>query len=68
MDRFVEMQAFVAVAETEGFAAGARKLGVSPPVTTRAIADLEARLGVRAVEINNHPKSTLCRYANKPLL
>ncbi len=22
----------------------------------------------RAVEINNHPKSTLCRYANKPLL
>ena len=24
--------------------------------------------GIRAVEINNHPKSTLCRYANKPLL
>ena len=23
---------------------------------------------LRAVEINNHPKSTLCRYANKPLL
>jgi DNA-binding transcriptional LysR family regulator len=41
------MQAFVAVAETEGFAAGARKLGVSPPVTTRAIADLEERLGVK---------------------
>lgn len=47
MDRFVEMQAFVAVAETEGFASGARKLGVSPPVTTRAIADLEERLGVK---------------------
>lgn len=47
MDRFVEMQAFVAVAESEGFASGARKLGVSPPVTTRAIADLEERLGVK---------------------
>jgi DNA-binding transcriptional LysR family regulator len=47
VDRFVEMQAFVAVAETEGFASGARKLGVSPPVTTRAIADLEERLGVK---------------------
>lgn len=47
MDRFTEMQVFVAVAETEGFAAGARKLGVSPPVATRAVADLEARLGVK---------------------
>ena len=25
-------------------------------------------LHIRAVEINNHRKSTLCRYANKPLL
>lgn len=47
MDRFLEMQAFVAVAETEGFASGARKLGVSPPVMTRAVADLEKRLGVK---------------------
>lgn len=47
MDRFIEMQVFVAVAETEGFAAGARKLGVSPPVATRAVADLEERLGVK---------------------
>ncbi len=47
MDRFVEMQVFVAVAELEGFAAGSRKLGISPPVATRAIADLEARLGVK---------------------
>lgn len=47
MDRFIEMQVFVAVAETEGFAAGARKLGVSPPVATRAISDLEDRLGVK---------------------
>ena len=47
MDRFTELQVFVAVADTEGFAAGARKLGISPPVATRAVADLEARLGVK---------------------
>ena len=47
MDRFTELQIFVAVAEAEGFAAGGRKLGISPPVTTRAIADLEARIGVK---------------------
>lgn len=47
MDRYVELQVFVAVAESEGFAAGARRLGISPPVATRAIADLEARLGIK---------------------
>src|SRR3954468_2113458 len=47
MDRFIEMQVFVAVAEAEGFAAGARKLGISPPVATRAVADLENRLGIK---------------------
>jgi DNA-binding transcriptional LysR family regulator len=47
VDRFVEMQVFVAVAELEGFAAGSRKLGISPPAATRAVADLEARLGVK---------------------
>lgn len=47
MDRYTELQVFVAVAESEGFAAGARKLGVSPPVATRAVADLEIRLGVK---------------------
>ena len=46
MDRYTELQVFVGVAECEGFAAGARKLGVSPPVATRAVADLEARLGI----------------------
>src|SRR6187551_3791943 len=47
MDRLTEMQIYVAVAECEGFAAAARRLGVSPPVATRAVADLEARLGVK---------------------
>lgn len=47
MDRLTEMQIYVAVAECEGFAAAARRLGISPPVVTRAVADLEARLGVK---------------------
>lgn len=47
MDRLTEMQIYVVVAECEGFAAAARRLGISPPVATRAVADLEARLGVR---------------------
>lgn len=47
MDRLTEMQIYVAVADSEGFAAAARRLGISPPVATRAVADLEARLGVK---------------------
>jgi DNA-binding transcriptional LysR family regulator len=47
MDRFTELQIYVAVAEAESFAAGARKLGISPPMATRAVADLEARLGIK---------------------
>lgn len=47
MDRLQSMATFVAVVDTGGFARAARKLGLSPPVVTRAIAELEARLGVR---------------------
>jgi DNA-binding transcriptional LysR family regulator len=47
MDRLDEVSVFLAVAEHESFAAAARRLGRSPAVVTRAIADLEARLGVR---------------------
>ena len=47
MDRFHLMAVFVAVAEEESFAGGARKLGLSPPAVTRAIAALERRLGVQ---------------------
>jgi len=47
MDRFHLMTVFVAVAEQESFAAGARKLGMSPPAVTRAIAALEDRLGIQ---------------------
>jgi len=50
MDRIALMQAFVAVAEEEGFSPAARRLGVSPPVVTRSIAALEERLGARLLE------------------
>jgi DNA-binding transcriptional LysR family regulator len=41
------MTVFVAVAEEESFAGAARRLGMSPPAVTRAIASLEDRLGVK---------------------
>lgn len=41
------MAAFVAVVDRDGFAAAARHLGLTPPAVTRAVAGLEARLGVR---------------------
>lgn len=47
MDRFHLMSVFVAVAEEAGFAAAARRLRMSPPAVTRAVAYLEERLGVR---------------------
>lgn len=45
VDRFDEMNVFVKVAESAGFAAAARRLNLSPPTVTRAIAALEARIG-----------------------
>lgn len=47
MDRLHLMNVFVAVAETESFAAAARRLGMSPAAITRAIAALEKRLAVK---------------------
>jgi DNA-binding transcriptional LysR family regulator len=47
MDQLHLMQVYVAVAEEQGFAAGARKLGLSPPAVTRAIAALEDKLKVK---------------------
>lgn len=45
MDRFQEMQVFLAVVEEQGFAAAARRLSMSPPSVTRAVAALEERIG-----------------------
>ena len=50
MDRIDAMQAFVAVADLQGFARAARKLGLSPSGITRLIAALEERLGARLLQ------------------
>jgi DNA-binding transcriptional LysR family regulator len=41
------MSVFVAVAEAESFSGAARRLGMSPPSVTRAVAALEERLNVK---------------------
>ena len=59
MDRFQLMSTFVAVGEEESFAGGARRLGLSPPAVTRAVAALEARLGVKLlVRTTRHVRVT----------
>lgn len=47
MDRLQAMTVFVGVAEEAGFAPAARRLNMSPPSVTRAVSELEARLGCR---------------------
>ncbi len=49
-DRFDAMAAFVAVADAEGFAPAARRLGLSPSAVTRLVAGLEDRLGLRLLQ------------------
>src|SRR6202023_2444112 len=50
MDRIDAMQAFVTVAELQGFAPAARKLALSPSAVTRLIAALEEHLGARLLQ------------------
>ena len=47
MDRLETLRVFVSVAEQGGFARAARRLGVSAPGVTRAVAALEERIGTR---------------------
>ncbi|MBO1111554.1 LysR substrate-binding domain-containing protein [Bordetella petrii] len=47
MDRLHAMKTFVAVVESGGFTAAARKLDVSLSVVSRVVTELEAHLGVR---------------------
>ena len=44
------MQAFVTVADLQGFAPAARKLRLSPSAVTRSVAALEERLGTRLLQ------------------
>jgi DNA-binding transcriptional LysR family regulator len=48
-DRLRLLTVFIAVVDACGFAAAARRLGVSPATVTRAIADLEQQLGAQVL-------------------
>jgi DNA-binding transcriptional LysR family regulator len=50
MDRIEAMTAFVTVADLQGFAPAARKLGLSASAVTRLVAALEERLGARLLQ------------------
>lgn len=59
MDRLYLMSVFVVVAEEESFAGAARRMGMSPPAVTRAIAMLEDRLGVKLLNrTTRHVRAT----------
>jgi DNA-binding transcriptional LysR family regulator len=59
MDRIEEMTVFVAVAELGGFAAASRKLNLSAPTVTRAVAALEAQVGTELfVRTTRHVRLT----------
>jgi len=50
MDRFREMEAFVAVVEAGSFVAAGESLRVSKAAVSRAVLDLETRLGARLLQ------------------
>ncbi|HEY4205039.1 MAG TPA: LysR family transcriptional regulator [Xanthobacteraceae bacterium] len=50
MDRLDAMQAFVTVADLQGFAPAARKLGLSASAVTRLVAGLEEHVGARLLQ------------------
>ena len=59
MDRLHLMGVYVAVAEEQGFAAAARKLHISPPAVTRAIAALEEHVKVKLLtRTTRHVRTT----------
>ena len=47
MDRFHELEVFIAVNDAGSFAKAGQRLRMSPPAVTRAISALEDRLGAR---------------------
>lgn len=49
-----QLRIFVAVAEHGGFSAAARRLYISHSTTSRAVAALEAELGVTLLERSSH--------------
>jgi DNA-binding transcriptional LysR family regulator len=68
MDRFNELNVFIAVAETGGFSVAARRIGQAQPAVSEAVAALERRLGValfnrstRSVTLTDHGRRYLDR-------
>ena len=73
MDRFHELNVFIAVAEAGGFSAAARRTGLAQPAVSKAIASLEKRLGValfnrstRSVTLTDHGQRYFDR--TKPMI
>ena len=59
MDRLHLMSVYVAVAEEQGFASAARRLNMSPPAVTRAIAALEEHVKVKLLNrTTRHVRTT----------
>jgi len=47
MDLFHLMKVYIAVAEEQGFSAASRRLNMSAPTVTRAVAHLEDKLKIK---------------------
>jgi len=58
MDRLSAMEAFVRVVETGSFSGAARQLRIGQPAVSKAIAQIEERLGVRLLVRTTHGLST----------
>ena len=50
MNKFEELEAFVAVVDRQGFSRAADKLGVAKAILSRRVSDLEKRLGVQLMQ------------------
>src|SRR5215469_3467167 len=54
MDRYMAMQAFVKVVDTGSFSGAARQLRIGQPSVSKAVAQIEERLGVRLLLRTTH--------------
>ncbi len=65
MDRLHLMTVYIAVAEEQSFAAAARRLALSAPAVTRAVAALEENLGVKL--LNRTTRYVRATEAGQPM-
>ena len=50
MNRFEELEAYVAVVDHKGFSNAADKLGIAKSMVSRRVSELERRLGVQLLQ------------------